>query len=62
MEPDAFGNEPGYLWGESAMHPIAPRWTRHAALLVLAHGSAPFPLAVPGTPVGARSGAFNYRL
>ena len=48
------GHDGTHHVGESATHPIAPRWTRHAALLVLAHRSAPRPRALPGTPIGAR--------
>ena len=48
--------------GASAMCPIAPRWTRHAALFVLAHGSARRPRALPGTPSGARPDSSNCRL
>ncbi|MDO5691454.1 MAG: hypothetical protein Q4G70_03100 [Pseudomonadota bacterium] len=45
--------------GERAMHPIAPRWPRHAALLVLAGTSLPRPRVLLGTPITARSGASN---
>ena len=41
------------------MHPITLRWTRQAALLVLAHNSARRFRALPGTPIVARSGASN---
>ncbi|MDO5692879.1 MAG: hypothetical protein Q4G70_10420 [Pseudomonadota bacterium] len=50
-----------HLLGERAMHPIAPRWTCHAALLVLAGTSLPRPRVLPGTPITARSGASNCR-
>ncbi|MDO5694015.1 MAG: hypothetical protein Q4G70_16305 [Pseudomonadota bacterium] len=50
-----------HLLGERAMHPIAPRWPRHAALLVLAGTSLPRPRALPGTPIKARSSASNCR-
>jgi hypothetical protein len=50
------------LTGGSAMHPIAPRLTRQAALLRLV-GKGPLRcLALPGTPITAHSGAFNYRI
>ena len=62
MNTDDFGHESGPQMGESAMHPITPRWTRLGALFVLAHSSARRPLALPGTPIGARSGASNCRL
>ncbi len=61
MNTDDSDHEATHLFGESAMHPSAPRWTRHAALLVLAHRSAPRPHALPGTPIRARSGASNCR-
>lgn len=44
---------------DSAMHPMAPRSPRHAALLVLAHNGAPRPHALPCTPITAPSGAFT---
>ncbi|MDO5691108.1 MAG: hypothetical protein Q4G70_01320 [Pseudomonadota bacterium] len=50
-----------HLLGERAMHPIAPRWPCHAALLVLAGTSLPRPRVLPGTPITARSGASNCR-
>ena len=87
MNTRHFGHEEIHRVGESATRPSAPRWLRHAALLVLAHSSAPRPLPcrarlgqspspfalskgaqapsepqrspLPGTPSGARSGAFN---
>mgnify|MGYP007125332507 CR=1 FL=1 len=43
------------------MHPIAPRWSRHAALLVLAGTGLPRPHALPDAPITARSGASNCR-
>ncbi|MDO5692961.1 MAG: hypothetical protein Q4G70_10865 [Pseudomonadota bacterium] len=46
-----------HLLGERAMHPIAPRWPCHAALLVLAGTSLPRPRALQDT----RSGAIAYR-
>ena len=62
MNADDFGHDSGHQLGDSAMHQITPRWTRHAALFVLAHSSARRPLALPGTPIGARSDASNFRL
>ncbi len=41
------------------MHPIAPRSTRHAALLGLAGISPPRSRALPGAPITAHSGASN---
>ena len=48
-----------HLIGDSAMHPIAPRLTRQAALLRLVGRSPLRCLALPGTPITAHSGAFN---
>ncbi len=48
-------------WSKYATHPIAPRWSRHAALLVLAGASLRRPHALPATPSAARSGTFNCR-
>jgi hypothetical protein len=48
-----------HLGGKSAMHLSAPRSTRHAALLLLAHKSALRRLALPGTPITALPGAPN---
>lgn len=62
MNTKQSGHDETHHLGEAATHPIAPRWTRLAALLVLAHRSALRPRALPGTPSGARSGAFNCRL
>ena len=50
-----------HLMGESAMHPIAPRLTRHAALLRLVGRSPQRCRALPGTPITAHSGASNCR-
>ncbi|MDO5692989.1 MAG: hypothetical protein Q4G70_11015 [Pseudomonadota bacterium] len=50
-----------HLLGERAMHPIAPRWPCHAAVLVLAHTSTRRPRVLPGTPITARAGASNCR-
>ncbi|MDO5692249.1 MAG: hypothetical protein Q4G70_07190 [Pseudomonadota bacterium] len=61
MSTDFHGFDHIHLLGERAMHPIAPRWPRHAALLVLAGTSLPRPRALPGTPITARSGASNCR-
>ncbi|MDO5691373.1 MAG: hypothetical protein Q4G70_02690 [Pseudomonadota bacterium] len=61
MSTDFHSFDHTHLLGERAMHPIAPRWARHAALLVLAGTSLPRPLALPGTPITARSGASNCR-
>ena len=44
------------------MHPIPHRRARHAALFVLAHGSAPRPPGLPGAPSGSGAGAFHCRL
>ena len=41
------------------MHPIAPRPTILAALLLIAHQSALLRLALPGSPLAAHSGASN---
>ena len=49
-----------HLLGDCAMRPIAPCLTRQAALLRLV-GLCPLRcLALPGTPITAHSGAFNY--
>jgi hypothetical protein len=48
--------------GDGAMHPPAPRSTRHAALLVPAHASALPPRVLPDTPITALAGAFNCRI
>ncbi|MDO5692860.1 MAG: hypothetical protein Q4G70_10325 [Pseudomonadota bacterium] len=61
MNADVHGFDQVHLLGERAMHPIAPRWPRHAALLVLAGTSLPRPRVLPDTPITARSGASNYR-
>ncbi len=50
-----------HLLDESATHPPAPRSSRHAALLLLAHTSALRRRALPGTPITALTGAFNCR-
>ena len=49
------------LSGESAMHPSAPRLTRHAALLRLVGKSLLRCLALHGTPITAHSCASNCR-
>ena len=59
MHTDNFGHEVVNPVGDSAMHPITPRCARQAALRVLAHSRARRPLALPGTPIGACSGASN---
>jgi hypothetical protein len=47
------------LLADCAMHPIAPRLTRQAALLRLV-GKSPLRChALPATPITAHSGAFN---
>ncbi|MDO5691776.1 MAG: hypothetical protein Q4G70_04745 [Pseudomonadota bacterium] len=61
MNTEFLGFDHAHLLGEYAMHPIAPRWPRHAALLVLAHTSALHPRALPGAAITARSGASNCR-
>jgi len=48
-----------HLAGERAMHPPAPCSSRHAALFLLAHDSAPRRHALPGMPITALSGASN---
>ena len=50
-----------HLIGDSAMHPIAPRLTRHPALLRLVDRSPLRCLALLGMPITAHSGASNYR-
>ena len=50
-----------HLIGDSAMRPIAPRLSRHAALLRLVGKSPLRCLALPGTPITAHSGASNCR-
>ena len=50
-----------HLMGESAMHPIAPRLTRQAALLRLVGRSLLRCRALPGTPITAHSDASNCR-
>ncbi|MEJ8845266.1 hypothetical protein [Variovorax rhizosphaerae] len=59
MEPETSAFDHVRRRGESAMHPIAPRSTRHAALLGLAGMSPPRSPALPGTPITAHSGASN---
>ena len=54
-----FASDQAYLLGDSAMHPIAPRSTHHAALLLLAGRSPLRRRALPGTPITAHSGASN---
>ena len=49
-----------HLPGDCAMRPIAPRLTRQTALLRLVGISPLRCLALPGTPITAHSGAFNY--
>jgi len=61
MSTTVFDFEPSHLLGENAMHPPAPRSTRHAALLVLAGISPPRPRALPDAPITALAGAFNCR-
>ncbi len=56
---DFSGFDPAHLEGQRATHPIAPRWPHHAALLVLAGTGLRRPHALPGTPITARSSAFN---
>jgi hypothetical protein len=51
-----------FLAGESAMHSPVPCSPHHAALLLLAHSSAPRRRALPGTPITAPANAFNYRI
>jgi len=54
-----FGFDHFHLWGETAMHPAAPRPARHAALLVLAGRSPLRPRALPDAPIVALPGASN---
>jgi hypothetical protein len=61
MNTEIFDFDQSHHLGESAMHPPAPRSTRHAALLVLAGSSPLRPRALPGTPITALAGASNYR-
>ncbi|MDO5691955.1 MAG: hypothetical protein Q4G70_05640 [Pseudomonadota bacterium] len=61
MSTDFHGFDHIHLLGERAMHPIAPRWVRHAALLVLAGTHLLRPHVLPGTPITVRSGASNCR-
>ncbi|MDR0458553.1 MAG: hypothetical protein LBH10_05955 [Burkholderiaceae bacterium] len=56
-----FSFDQSHLQSEAAMRPPAPRSPRHAALLVLAGMSLPRPRVLPGTPIPALAGAFNYR-
>ncbi len=48
-----------HVLGDCAMHPIAPRLTRQAALLRLVGTSPLRSHALPGTPITAHSVAFN---
>ena len=59
---EVFGFDDRHHRGESATHPCAPRSTRHAALLLLAGRSPLRRRALPGTPIAARTGAFNCRI
>ena len=59
---DNFGFGAIHRLGENAMRPGAPPPPRLAALFVLAHRSAPRPLALPVTPVVALAGASNRRI
>src|SRR3954453_20730076 len=59
---EVFGFDERHRRGESATHPCAPRSTRHAALLLLAGRSPLRRRALPGTPIAARTGAFNCRI
>ena len=61
MRIDFFCFDHVLLIGEGAMHPIAPRLTRQAALLRLVGKSPPRCHALPGTPITAHSGASNCR-
>ena len=47
--------------GESAAHPIEPRWGTLAALLLVAGRSQPPRRALPTHPIAAHSGAPNCR-
>jgi hypothetical protein len=51
----------GHLLGDIAMHPPAPRSTRHTALLLLAGISPPRRRVLSGTPITVLAGASNYR-
>ena len=59
MDIDFFVFDNDHLLGDCAMRPIAPRLTRQAALLLIAHWSALLRLALPGPPLAAHSGASN---
>ena len=59
MPVDLLGLFTVHRVGESAMRLPAPRSTRHAALLLLAHRSALRRHALPGTPITALPGASN---
>ena len=61
MDIDFFRFDHVHVMGNSAMHPIAPRLTRHAALLRLVGRSPLRCRALPGTPITAHSGASNGR-
>ena len=52
-------HEQGHLKGDSATHPIEPRWRTLAALLLLAGSSPQRRLALPAHPIAAHSGASN---
>ena len=59
MGVEFFGFDHGYRAGDSAMHLIAPRSPRHAALLRLAGRSPQRCRALPYAPITAHSGASN---
>jgi len=61
MDIELSGFGMAHLSADGAMHAPAPCSTRHAALFVLAHGSALRPHALPGTPITALAGASNGR-
>ena len=61
MHIDFFRFDHVHLMGDSAMHPIGSRLTRHAALLRLVGRSLLRCRALPGTPITAHSGASNRR-
>jgi hypothetical protein len=61
MSSQISSNEHHHLLGESATHPIEPRYGTLAALLLVAGISPPPRLALPANRIAAHSGASNYR-
>jgi hypothetical protein len=62
MNTDIVAHQSPHRMGESATHPIEPRWGTLAALLLLAGISPPRRLALPAHPITAHSDGFNYRI